>query len=79
MDRRHGHLTMDSPSHPREGEPVLRSAPSAGRVPSPRWKRARVRRAAPASTSRLHPGSAPISETTTEAMFVRVRAVALAG
>src|SRR5262249_40453022 len=42
VDRRHGHLTMDNPSHPREGGPVLKIGPEP--VPSPqRKKRARAR------------------------------------
>jgi hypothetical protein len=70
VDRRHGHLTMDSPSNPREGEPVLKIGPERVSFSTPLEKRARARPAAPASTSTLHPGAALISKTTTEAMRI---------
>ena len=66
VDKRHGHLTMDSPSHPLRGRAGLEDRPRAGSF-STRQKARRARPAAPASTSTLH-RAAPISKTTTEAM-----------
>src|SRR5262249_17057340 len=65
VDRRHGHLTMDSPSHPREGEPVLKMGPSGLLLHRAKSAPRGVRQLRPRRAPR---GRARISKTTTEAI-----------